>query len=55
MYPSSYKTLKEAREGIEEYIKSYNSQRLHSSLDYKTPNEVYYQGANNKCYNAKKY
>jgi len=53
IYPSSYSNIKEAREGIKEYIKNYNSQRLHSSIDYKTPDEAYYQGANNRCYNAK--
>ena len=53
VYPSSYKTLKEVRVGIEEYIRIYNQERLHSALDYKTPDEVYYEGANNKCYNAK--
>jgi putative transposase len=52
VYPSSYSTIKEAREGIGEYITIYNSQRLHSSLDYLTPDEVYYKGANNKCYRA---
>lgn len=54
VYPSSYSTIKEARAGIDEYIKIYNSQRLHSTLDYQTPDEVYYQGANNRCYDAKK-
>ena len=54
VYPSSYKTLKEARVGIEEYIRIYNQERLHSALDYKTPDEVYYQDVNNKSYNAKK-
>jgi len=46
--------IKEAREGIEEYINIYNSERLHSALEYLTPDEVYYKGANNKCYNVKK-
>ncbi|HHD79239.1 MAG TPA: IS3 family transposase [Epsilonproteobacteria bacterium] len=54
VYPKSYTTLREARRGIGEYIDLYNSQRLHSALDYKTPDEVYYQGANNRCYDAKK-
>jgi putative transposase len=53
IYPSSYKDIKEARVGIGEYMKIYNSERLHSSLDYLTPDEVYYKGANDKCYNAK--
>ncbi len=54
VYPSSYKTLGEARIGIAEYIQIYNQERLHSALDYKTPDEVYYQGINNKSYDAKK-
>jgi len=54
IYPSSYKNIKEARKGIEEYIKIYNNERLHSALDYKTPDEVYYKGANDKSYNEKK-
>ena len=53
VYPSSYTNIKEAREGIEEYINIYNSERLHSTLEYLTPDEVYYEGAKNKCYNAR--
>jgi len=41
VYPKSYNTIKEARDGIGEYINIYNSKRFHSTLDYKTPNEVY--------------
>lgn len=51
IYPSSYSNIKEAREGIKEYIENYNSQRLHSAIDYKTPDEAYYGCVNNKCYN----
>jgi len=53
IYPSSYSTIKEARVGIKEYMQIYNSERLHSALDYLTPDEAYYKGANNKSYNAK--
>jgi putative transposase len=52
IYPSSYNNIKEAREGIREYINIYNSERLHSAIDYLTPDEAYYQSTNNKCYNA---
>ncbi len=38
----------EAREGIGEYIRIYNEQRLHSALDYQTPDEVYFGVANTK-------
>jgi len=54
VYPKSYNTIKEAREGIGEYIMIYNSERLHSNLGYQTPDEVYYLDVNNKCYNAQK-
>lgn len=53
VYPSSYTNLKEAREGIKEYIDIYNKERLHSAIDYLTPDEVYYQGDNNVYYDAK--
>ena len=54
IYLKSYNTIKEARIGIGEYIQTYNSKRLHSAINYKTPNEVYYKSINNKCYDAKK-
>jgi len=53
IYPSSYTNIKEARIGIDEYINIYNKERLHSALDYLTPNEAYFKGANNKCFDAK--
>ena len=53
VYPSSYINIKEARVGIGEYIDIYNKERLHSALDYLTPDEAYYGCANNKCYDAK--
>ena len=53
VYPSSYDNIKEARKGIEEYINIYNSERLHSSINYLTPDEAYFKGTNNICYKAK--
>ncbi|ASG67955.1 hypothetical protein CDV26_05760 [Francisella halioticida] len=41
VYPASYITMKEAKVGIKEYIDIYNNERLHSSIGYMTPNEVY--------------
>ena len=41
VYPASYRTMKEARLGIKEYIDIYNNERLHSSIGYMTPEEVY--------------
>lgn len=54
IYPKGYSTIKEAREGIREYVSIYNKERLHSTLGYKTPDEVYYKGVNDKMYDAKK-
>jgi len=48
VYPKSYNTIKEARNGIGEYINTYNKERLHSSIGYKTPDEVYLSWLNNK-------
>ena len=53
VYPSSYLNIKEARKGIDKYINTYNTERLHSALDYLTPDEAYYKEANNKCFDAK--
>ncbi len=41
VYLKRYETLREARTGIENYIRLYNTKRLHSTLDYKTPLSVY--------------
>ncbi|MBL0686545.1 MAG: IS3 family transposase [Sulfurospirillum sp.] len=53
IYPSGYHNIKEAREGIKKYIEIYNTQRLHSAIDYLTPDEAYFKGENNRCYEAK--
>ena len=53
VYPSSYTNIKEAKVGIGEYIDIYNKERLHSALNYLTPDEAYYGYANNRYYNAK--
>ncbi len=39
--------MKVLKKAIEKYIFKYNTKRLHSAIDYKTPNEVYYQATNN--------
>jgi putative transposase len=47
IYLNEYKNIKVFRKAIENYINSYNQKRLHSAIDYQTPNEVYYQAVNN--------
>ncbi len=40
-YCFSYTTATELRDPIGQYIELYNNQRLHQSLGYKTPAELY--------------
>ena len=47
IYLNEYKNIRKLKKAIERYINSYNSKRLHSAIDYQTPNEVYYQAVNN--------
>ena len=42
VYLHSYNTVKEAKAGLARYFQFYNTERLHQSLDYKTPSEVYF-------------
>jgi len=47
IYLNDYKSISELRYSIKNYIEKYNSRRLHSAIDNKTPNEVYLKYANN--------
>ena len=42
IYLNDYKSMSELRYSIKNYIDKYNSRRLHSAIDNKTPNEVYF-------------
>jgi len=42
VYPNDYQTVPEARTGIGTYFNLYNTVRLHQSLGYMTPYEMYY-------------
>ena len=41
-YIKEYKGVKEAVEGLGIYFIFYNDERLHQSLGYKTPSQIYY-------------
>lgn len=41
VYPMYYTSPREARIGINEYLRYYNKERPHSSLKYQTPEEIY--------------
>lgn len=42
VYVNEYNSPRELRVGIEQYVSDYNHYRVHQSLDYATPAEVYY-------------
>ena len=51
---NEYETMKELRAGIKKYMNLYNQKRLHSAIDYQTPNEAYLQWVNSLDYNDTK-
>jgi putative transposase len=42
-YLQQYQTISALKKGITEYIEFYNTRRFHQSLDYKRPDEAYYE------------
>lgn len=44
IYRLDLRSVKEARDAISEYVKFYNTQRPHQSLDYETPAKVHFDG-----------
>jgi putative transposase len=42
VYIHDYQTVQDARCGIGNYFHLYNNERLHQSLGYQTPAEVYF-------------
>ena len=40
IYLKGYNTMSEARSVIDEYIEKYNTKRLHSTINYLTPDEL---------------
>ncbi len=43
IYIKEYETVPECITGVNKYFKFYNSERFHQSLDYKTPDEIYFE------------
>ena len=42
IYINDYQSVPELRLGLKHYFEFYNMKRLHQSLDYKTPTEIYF-------------
>lgn len=43
VYTHDYETMKDARAGLQKYFTFYNTDRVHQSLNYETPENVYFQ------------
>ena len=43
-----YKSLPQLRRGVQSYVNFYNGKRLHSALNYQTPDAVYEKGLRKK-------
>jgi len=46
VYLKEYRAVKDAYEGIYNYLNFYNDKRLHQSLGYRTPKEIYFSTKN---------
>ena len=46
VYLKSYESVSEMKQGVTAFLGFYNQERLHSSLDYMTPDEVYFANFN---------
>lgn len=55
IYLNNYETIPEARMGILKFTHFYNTERFHSSLGYKTPDEVYFSNISGICFDSKDY
>jgi putative transposase len=42
IYLNSYESIKELEAGLTNYIRFFNSERIHQSLNYLTPDEIYF-------------
>lgn len=42
VYLHDYQSVREARNSLDEYFRYYNTERLHQSLEYRTPYEVHH-------------
>ena len=43
VYIKDYQTIGDAEKGLKAYFQFYNQDRLHQSLEYRTPAQVYYR------------
>lgn len=42
VYLHNYESVRDVTEGLSRYFQLYNTERLHESLGYRTPHEIYF-------------
>lgn len=48
IYLKDYRSLEELKSGLKKYFNFYNTERFHQSLEYSTPDEIYYSAFSNE-------
>ncbi len=49
IFLNEYRSMKELKQSVCKYFEFYNSERFHQSLDYNTPNDIYYEQLKKAC------
>lgn len=49
IYLNDYRSMEDLKAGLKKYFNFYNTERFHQSLEYSTPNEIYYSAFSNEC------
>lgn len=58
VYLKDYSDIRDVKAGLSSYFKFYNNERIHQSLSYRTPREIYYNiddGLNQTCFASQKH
>ena len=48
IYIKEYETVTDCVAGVMKYFRFYNAERFHQSLEYKTPDEIYFDSNNDR-------
>ena len=49
MYLNEYRSMEDLKTALKRYFDLYNTERFHQSLEYATPDEIYYLAFSKQC------
>ena len=49
IYLNEYRSMEDLKRALKKYFNFYNTERFHQSLEYATPEEIYYSAFNREC------